>query len=421
MQRFQLPLRPRRELQDDYDQRVVVLEKALHELQRRIRRTVEAQGLRPTMKYRIKSFDSFYEKLLRRSRDGGAGQTVEITDLMGIRVVCPFVEDIGRAEQALISVLDITEVERKGAELATTEFGYASVHLLTRLPGDICDSFHLNQEWICEVQLRTILQDAWAEVEHELVYKAELTPLDGGLRRKLAALNANLTLSDIIFQEIRDYQHALQHKLMRRREEFWVRAMDGAQQVDGFAAPKADRRPADQGRVPRPEQLADEPIETGSDTIDSMLIKALNAHNQRDYDGATRMYTDILAYQPRGAVAALIHSHRGMARFALGNAEAALEDFSETIRLSPETARAFYYRGIVLRHLGRLDEALEDFSRCLEQDPVHLESLVARARVHLQLGSPEAAAADLSEVDRLDPAHPDLSSLRDELPAAFPG
>ena len=50
------------------------------------------------------------------------------------------------------------------------------------------------------------MQDAWAEVEHELVYKSDITLPNQSIRRKLASLNATLTLSDLIFQEIRDYQ-----------------------------------------------------------------------------------------------------------------------------------------------------------------------------------------------------------------------
>jgi putative GTP pyrophosphokinase len=396
MYRFELPLRSRRELQDEYEQHAVVLEKALHELQRRVRRTVEQHGLQPTMKYRIKSFDSFYEKLLRRSRDLSDGDSLEITDLLGVRVVCPFVEDIATAEGILRKAFPVTEVERKGSELATTEFGYSSIHLLTAMPGDICDSFHLNHGWVCEVQLRTILQDAWAEVEHELVYKAELTPLDGKLRRKLAALNANLTLSDIIFQEIRDYQRALQQKLMQRRENFWS-------QVSG-SEPVVQEQ---DGEV--------DAINTGSDTIDSMLINALHAHNRKDYHDAIRMYTDILAYQPADHVAAVIHSHRGMARFASGDAAAAIDDFSATIRLSPQTTRAYYYRGVVYRHQNRLETAMQDFSRCLEYDPYHVDSRIARARVYHEIGDVDAAIADLRMAEKLEPDHPQLDALRVEL------
>ncbi len=396
MFRHTLPLPSRLKIQQDYDKHATVLDKALHELQRRIRRAVEKDGLRPTLKFRIKTFDSIYEKLLRRSRELAPGDTIEVTDLMGVRVVCPFVEDIGRVEKTLHNAFDITEVERKGSDLGTTEFGYSSIHLLVRLPADICDSFHLGTRWTCEVQIRTILQDAWAEVEHELVYKAELTPLDRQLRRKLAALNANLTLSDIIFQEIRDYQRSLQSKLMRRRETFWSQA-SGIESHD----------------VDPSEEV--ESIHTGSDTIDGMLINALHAHNRKDYQWAARLYTDILTYQPAEHIAAIIHSHRGMARFALGDSDGAIEDFSATIRLSPQTTKAYYYRGVVYRSLDRTDAALADFSRCLEYDPYHIDSRVARAQLYRDLDDLESARADYAMADKLEPDHPALIALEREL------
>jgi putative GTP pyrophosphokinase len=399
MYRQVLPLASRRSLQQQYEQHAAGLEKALHELQRRIGHAVRNIDVRPTLKHRVKSFDSYYEKLLRRSREKHDGEEVEITDLLGIRVVCPFMEEIQTIESALHAAFSVREVERKGSQLGFQEFGYSSVHLLVDLPDDIRDSFHLGSTWICEVQLRTILQDAWAEVEHELVYKADLTPLDQRLRRKLAALNANLTLSDIIFQEIRDYQRSLHRKLMRRRETFWSELGE----IDEIEIENGNAVDGDS-----------EIIETGSDTIDVMLIQALQAHNEKDYESAARIYSDILAYQPSEHIAAIIHTHRGMARFALGDVDGAIEDFSTTIRMSPHTTKAYYYRGVVERAKGRTDQALNDFSRCLEYDPYHIESRVARARLYRTLGNLDAANADFRMACDLDPDHPAVDQLAAE-------
>lgn len=403
MYRQVLPVPSRRTLQQQYEQNAVAIEKALHEIQRRIASAVRSNDVRATLKYRVKSFDSFYEKLLRRSRGLEHGSSVEITDLLGVRVVCPFMEEIQTIESALHAAFTVREVERKGSQLGFQEFGYSSVHLLVDLPADIRDSFHLGGEWICEIQVRTILQDAWAEVEHELVYKADLTPLDQRLRRKLAALNANLTLSDIIFQEIRDYQRSLHRKLMRRRETFWTEL---GEPVTGELDGENGFGPGD----PDAEML-----ETGSDTIDVMLIQALQAHNQKDYGTAERIYSDILAYQPSDHIAAIIHTHRGMARFATGDAQGAIEDFATTIRISPQTTKAYYYRGVVQRAEGLVDAALADFSRCLEYDPYHIESRVARARIYHEQGDRDAAAADFRMAHDLDPDHPAVDMLAAEM------
>jgi putative GTP pyrophosphokinase len=316
-------------------------------------------------------------------------------------VVCPFMEDVGEIERVLRTTFDVTEVERKGENLSTAEFGYSSVHLLVQLPHDIKEGFHLSGTWVCEIQLRTILQDAWAEVEHELVYKAELTPLDTKLRRKLSALNANLTLSDIIFQEIRDYQRSMQSKLMRRRETFWS-------QLPGvpLSKPIENRNNGDGDQ---------ETLQTGSDAIDGLLIQALHAHNQKDYKTAIDTYSDILAYQPVDHIAAIIYTHRGMAHFAMGNTQAAIEDFSATVAISPQTIKAYYYRGVVQQSVEHMDHALSDFSRCLEFDPYHIDSRIARAQLYQQLGDIEAARADCRMARDLEPEHPGVQALCREL------
>ncbi len=121
----------------------------------------------------------------------------------------------------------VEEVDVKGADYPYHMFGYESVHFLVRIP-DNCLHGSLNgnnNSSVCEVQVRTILQEAWAEVEHEIIYKSDFSPLDEPLKRKLAALNANLTLSDITFQEIRDYQKDLHKALKLRRNNFYEKIL----------------------------------------------------------------------------------------------------------------------------------------------------------------------------------------------------
>jgi len=219
MTTISLPLPAKQKLRSQYSERVDVYEKVLYEFQRRLKQTLHRIGIPATIKYRVKGFDSLYEKVLRKLKSTGQQEgVVQLTDLLGLRVVCAFIEDLNKAEDQIRQSLQVIEVERKGSNFTVKEFGYESTHYLVRVPDDIVDSFHVDADVVCEIQLRTILQDAWAEVEHELVYKAEFTPFDEPLRRKLAALNANLSLSDIIFQEIRDYQRQLHHELRRRRD-----------------------------------------------------------------------------------------------------------------------------------------------------------------------------------------------------------
>lgn len=128
----------------------------------------------PVISGRIKNFDSYFSKYLRLLKTGD--KNPKITDLLGVRIICPFIEDLSAAEEIIRQNYKIIETERKG-HYTFKEFGYESTHILIEIPKSILAERGNPGTDIAEVQIRTILQDAWAEVEHELVYKAEFPPL----------------------------------------------------------------------------------------------------------------------------------------------------------------------------------------------------------------------------------------------------
>ena len=126
-----------------------------------IEQAVAPLSSRPTIKGRIKHFSSYYKKYLRILKRGNASP--RITDLMGIRIVCPFIEDIAVVENLIKSGFAVVEAERKG-RYTFKEFGYESTHLLIRIPEAITAKHGKTDCDMVEIQIRTILQDAWAEV-----------------------------------------------------------------------------------------------------------------------------------------------------------------------------------------------------------------------------------------------------------------
>jgi hypothetical protein len=58
---------------------------------------------------------------------------------------------------------------------------------------------------LCEIQVRTILQDAWATIEHQLVYKNE-TELPAPLRRDINNVAALLEIAQSVFDRAREKQ-----------------------------------------------------------------------------------------------------------------------------------------------------------------------------------------------------------------------
>jgi putative GTP pyrophosphokinase len=372
----------------------------------RIQKSVANEGISPAYKHRIKSFQSYFAKMLKFYREALARKTtpLEITDILAIRIICPFIGDLERVEKALAINFSIREVERKGSDHSFKEFGYESTHLLLEIPEELLDGLDIIKPAVCEVQIRTILQDAWAEVEHELVYKAEFTPFDEPMKRKLAALNANLTLSDMLFQEIRDYQHQLTNELAKRRVAFFKKVEDTIDK-DIFMNFKEGVR-FDNGDMKLPAWLG--PWKS----LDDLLLEALNAHNRSDYIKAIDIYSHILAMDLKPEIRALIFKHRGMACFAESRYDEALEDFSAAMQLDPQCHKSAYYRGVVYSVKKNYSAAIDDFSRALAIQPFHFYATYRRAQAYFHLADYPAALSDCDTAIQLEPENETLGKLR---------
>lgn len=429
MLKLSSPLPDRASLESAYARALPALETTLEELQRRVVNLLADAGLRAGVKARVKGFRSLYEKAQRKLKSHDESE-IALYDVLGIRVVSPFMRDVDQTEALLSEHFPVADSERKGAEYSYHEFGYVSTHLLLSTPAELTpdfgniEPFRLAEPY-CEVQLRTILQDAWAEVEHELIYKNEFTPFDAPLRRKLSALNANLSLADTIFQEIRDYQHLLKQQLRLRRERFTDQVGHGSQaapatEPGSAAAPEGSAAPPPGSAAPPPGSAAtvDRPASSRAPgaSVDELLLEGLYAHNQGRLEDAIRTYSLLLGRELTAKVRAIVLVHRGMGYFATGNGEGAREDFTEAIRTDPEHARAYYYRGTV--DLERDDESAEaDFSRSLAIDRSQPDVLLARAGVRTRIGKPEQALADCRESLRIDPNNEQARRLLSELQA----
>jgi putative GTP pyrophosphokinase len=399
----------RGELKRAYEDRKPGYARMLSALESRLLATLEKDGRGPIIKGRVKSFDSWYAKrlrLLRAARLSGT-EPIPIADIAALRVVCPFLGDLTMAESAICASFKVLDVDRKGAERSFREFGYESIHLLVELPEDLrADALGFDIPAF-EVQLRTILQEAWAEVEHELVYKAEFTPFDEPMKRKLAALNANLSLSDIIFQEILDYQRRLNSELERRRAAFYGKiedAMDKPLDLWGEGAKAVGERGPAERRELGPDR--------GFATMDDLLLAALGAHNNERFEAASRIYSQILAQKPEKVIASVVFKHRGMAYFSQSKYREAIEDFSSAFELVPDDHKSAYYRGVVKSVLQDFVGAISDFDLALGLNPYHFFSLYRRAMAYWHLQDYAQALADAEAALKLEPDNAQAAKLK---------
>ncbi|MFZ4618668.1 MAG: hypothetical protein ACOYM2_21090, partial [Rectinemataceae bacterium] len=95
----------RRLLEAEYAEQEEAYQALLSSLERRIRASFSHAGIKPTIKGRVKSFDSLYKKrlrLLRNSRESGF-DLPSLGDIVGLRIVCPFLGDLELVERILRS------------------------------------------------------------------------------------------------------------------------------------------------------------------------------------------------------------------------------------------------------------------------------------------------------------------------------
>ena len=378
----------RNTLHGEYDAIFAVRTQMVRDLEQRIEEIAALMPSHPRVKGRVKSFESYFKKYIRLLKGDVSGNPPQITDIVGVRVICPFLEDLAVVEELLKEKFKVIEVERKGGDHTFREFGYESIHLLIEIPEDIVKKCGICRCETAEIQIRTILQDAWAEVEHELVYKAEFTPNDNPMKRKLAAVNASLSLADIIFQEIRSYQRDLNGELGKRRDSFF-RKIEESNDAFLFSEPAgADTGPDDAVLSPLPA------VPSASVSIDDLLLNALYAHNKNQFAEAIAFYTRILEMNPDKAIRALIYKHRGMAYFARSHYEEAINDFSESLKLDPGSYKAAYYEGVVYSVLQHYSQAVDAFNKSLEIHPYQPYCLFRRGQAYYHLEDYPQALGD---------------------------
>ncbi|MEE1243578.1 MAG: GTP pyrophosphokinase family protein [Frisingicoccus sp.] len=125
-----------------------------------------------SIKSRIKTPESIWEKLNRRNLPIDVA-TIErdLTDIAGIRVICPFQDDIYNVADLLTTQDDVTLVEKKDYIKNPKPNGYRSLHLIIAVPIYLATGKKMMK---VEVQLRTIAMDFWASLDHKLRYKKNL-------------------------------------------------------------------------------------------------------------------------------------------------------------------------------------------------------------------------------------------------------
>lgn len=193
-------------LLEEYQQQLAVYQRLRDIVTEKLQDIITQSGLEVnTMESRIKKEASLAGKLVRKA--GKYTSLLDITDILGARIITYYNEDVDRIASMVESVFEIDWAnsvdKRKMHEF--NSFGYNSLHYICRMPPEV---FHdpqqpeLNQIPF-ELQMRTALQHVWSAIQHDIGYKTEIeTPME--FNRSLSRLAGMLELVDDEFSRIRN-------------------------------------------------------------------------------------------------------------------------------------------------------------------------------------------------------------------------
>jgi putative GTP pyrophosphokinase len=154
---------------------------------------------------RAKNVESFVGKLAKKPGKYTDPFT-EMHDLAGVRVIAYYLSDVARIDALIEREFAVDEGNSWKREERTDpdRFGYASDHYVVSCSSPRADltEWQTYSNLRAEIQVRTVLQHAWADIDHKLEYK-RATDIPSELRRQLSRVSALLEVADEQFEAAR--------------------------------------------------------------------------------------------------------------------------------------------------------------------------------------------------------------------------
>ncbi|CAM2966232.1 GTP pyrophosphokinase family protein [Deinococcus radiodurans] len=180
---------------------------------------------------RLKKPASLADKLRRKV---GRYHTLgDVTDLVGVRVITYFESDVAAVSRLVEGCCEVDWDHSidKSKMHDPDRFGYMGVHYVVRPSASqpefaaLLDAHPGLSDLRFEIQIRSILQHAWAEIEHDLGYKnREAVPRE--VRRRFYRLAGLLEMADEEFMALarmsRDYAATLPERVQEEPESVFI-------------------------------------------------------------------------------------------------------------------------------------------------------------------------------------------------------
>lgn len=238
---------------------------------------------------RVKTEKSLVGKLERKGLKYKS--IFDLTDLLGLRIITFYNDDIDKVSLEIEKLFDVdwdNSIDKRKT-LNIDSFGYASVHYICRLPKSLYfdENMPVLNEIRFEIQIRTILQHAWAQIEHDRGYKTDID-IPQTIIRKIYRLAGLLELADEAFldfkNEVDNYRDKL--KVLLQGKKFEDILLD----IDSYES-YVETRPFDE-QIEKVKNLFKVDIEEVSPRPYYDIFKLLGLKTLQDIEDARINYSE---------------------------------------------------------------------------------------------------------------------------------
>ncbi|MXV18619.1 GTP pyrophosphokinase [Deinococcus xianganensis] len=151
---------------------------------------------------RTKDCTSLINKCVKKNKYSSLS---EVTDIVGIRIITLFekqVDEIAKIIEREFEIDNDNSIDKRKS-IDPDRFGYMSLHYVVKMKPkrSLLVEYSILPNIKIEIQIRSILQHAWAEIEHDIGYKIkEEVPKD--IRRTFSHAASLIEVTDKYFNEI---------------------------------------------------------------------------------------------------------------------------------------------------------------------------------------------------------------------------
>lgn len=212
----------------EYDEYKSTYEFLAKTVARIVKELLTAKGIRfNSIVERVKDYKSLESKIERKNNK--YSDITEITDIAGIRIITYYSDDVDKIADLIKREfnVDIENSIDKRETLDPDRFGYLSLHYVAKLSHErlALTEYSSLRDFKFEIQIRSILQHTWAEIEHDLGYKSD-DGIPRDIRRNFSRLAGLLEIADKEFKEIRDkleiYKQEVREKLQQSEADIYL-------------------------------------------------------------------------------------------------------------------------------------------------------------------------------------------------------